>query len=31
VAFDPRVDALTRDLALRALEAIARRTGARVP
>jgi HEAT repeat protein len=30
VAFDPRVDALTRDLALRALEAIARRTGARV-
>jgi HEAT repeat protein len=30
VAFDPQVDALTRDLALRALEAIARRTGARV-
>lgn len=30
LAFDPQVDPLTRDLAFRALEAIARRTGARV-
>ncbi|MCS7350706.1 MAG: HEAT repeat domain-containing protein [Anaerolineae bacterium] len=30
LAFDPRIDRLTRDLAFRALEVIARRTGARV-